>query len=99
MNFLGKNVRVQRILLQGREIHFDIAFVDDEGIVHATTKHSITDAPPDVRKAAMELVGAISEYSNQIHFGGTPRKEKRATGIAEAFSGAADPAENPEGQG
>lgn len=100
MSFAGKNIKITRVLMEGPRVSFDLVFADDEGVVHAHMKHSLIEPPASIRAAAAELLSAISDHAHEIHFGEAPReRERRATGIAESFSGPPDPAENPEGQG
>lgn len=99
MTFRGTNVRITRVEIVGRTINFRIAFADDEGLIHGTMSHALSDAPDSMRAAAAALLETIQDFSQETHFGVQKETRHAARGIAETLHGSLDPADDSENQG
>jgi hypothetical protein len=98
--FKGSSVFIRTLTLSGAslgaELTFEVLFQDADGATHGVMKHRIDPtAESEIGPAAQELLTAVTRWAERTHFSSATRasKEKVASGIAEAMSGAVgDPA-------
>jgi hypothetical protein len=99
--FKGTSVHVSEVLVQGAPVGFKIAFrvtfSDSNGIVHAITRHELSDPPPDLLSPTKTLVEALIKWVESTHFttpalGSKPQEDTR--GLAESLR---DPTDAPGG--
>lgn len=108
MAFKGTQLQVTRVTVYGKGtgtyLDVDVNFATRDGIVHATTKHTLeVGVTPKIRAAAKQLLDAIQEWGVSTHYEGAEapktRKESTFRGLAESLGGSTDPADDGEEQG
>lgn len=106
--FLGTRIGINSVSMQGSTINYEIAFIGEDGVTHATTRHSIpAEADPTIAKAADAFVTALINRSAALHFSqptsgsnGGPQDlapQKVTHGIAEALGAAGAESDEPDG--
>lgn len=104
MTFRGTNVSVTEVVISGGgvgpRLEFSLNFYDDDGRVHATTRHT-TDptAEPKLHVAAVALIDAIKTFARTVHFSDTAVAEKAPHGIFESLSASTDTSDDVGEQG
>lgn len=92
--FKGNRLGIDEVSIRGSHISVGVQFLGEEGVVHATSKHTLDlGTHTDIREAARELMEALHNTIVHIHFEspevGTPIEEV-ARGIAESLESETD---------
>jgi hypothetical protein len=97
--FKGTRLGISAVSIHGSLAAVDVQFVDADGFVHATTRHSISIGEhEELRTTGTAFLDALSAHVSKIHFArpDSPAKQKETQrGIAEALRGGGD--DNPDG--
>lgn len=88
--FKGAHVELREIVITSSELKFHVKFVDDDGLTHAVTSHSMTheEAPKAISGAVKRLLAQLQAWTETVHFDSGPSsgpQETAAHGIAEAL--------------
>lgn len=84
------------------QVAFTVAFVDEGGVVHATSRHKISvEAAAEVQEAVRVLISTLEAYARRAHFTdeSVTQEFPKQHGISESFPSAPDPSDRVAGQG
>lgn len=105
--FRGTQVAISSISIAGKDrgaqISVSASFMDGDGMVHATTRHTLeAGADPKIAAAAKALYEALQRWVESVHYtdptsASSPRVNVR--GIAETIRDADDESGEPGRQG
>jgi len=67
--FRGNRVGLRKLTIQGSILIYEIAFVDEDGVVHGTTEHRIpAEADSDIKTKVDALADVLLKRAANIHF-------------------------------
>lgn len=104
--FKGVHLGLSSMLLTEGVIHYEVGFVSEDGVKHATAKHRIpAEADPNIKQKVDELADALLKCAASIHFSspaGTASGElvpqgASHGGIAEALADPTGSSDEPGG--
>jgi hypothetical protein len=102
--FKGIRLGISSFSVTGSQVLVDVQFVDNDGFVHATTRHALSIGEHElIQKNVKTLLETLVDHISGIHFArpDLPLEQgETARGIAEALSGpTTDLTGDPEAEG
>jgi hypothetical protein len=100
--FKGTRLGLTGLSVQGNVIGYEISFIDQDGVTHATMRHSHTLVDgSEINTKIDELAGLLLKEAARMHFeqpAGDDAQAVRSTrGIAEALGYSGTPSDEPDG--
>lgn len=67
--FKGNRIGLRKLVVQGSTLIYEIAFVDEDGVVHATSEHRIpAEADPNIKTKMDALAELLLQRAASFHF-------------------------------
>ncbi len=102
--FKGTRLGVSELVVRGQHIIYEIQFIDTDGVVHGTMRHSHPyDGESEISRKVDDLITTLLNTAATMHFaspsGGQPTPMTGGTsgGIAEALGATPTAPDEPDG--